>query len=299
MNNDIEEYKKKRLAPFEESFDLSLGHHLKLDSLLNKKINMICNYLRVHNIKDVVVGFSGGADSTVTLLLLVLAKRYYSFNIHAVTIHSSNSLESSLDLKRPFEAIFNSIFNKVIKIGLEYVHQNSIENTFYKAGITLTPETIHQSYYQSMYNILFTYAQNVKAIIVGTTNLDELAYIGWFGKQSDMVVDLQIISDMHKFEINYLLKAFNLNDVANEEPTGDIPGGKVDTEYFECDYDTLAYYSYCKCNNLEPLINAFGVEKLHRKNAHKYQGQTFNPVFLIDKSRFFIYKDSVLNHHSF
>ena len=54
--------------------------------------------------------------------------------------------------------------------------------------------------YALMYTLLFRKAQEVNGITFGTTNKDEFA-IGWFGKTSDMVVDIQPIHDFHKHEI--------------------------------------------------------------------------------------------------
>lgn len=278
MLSPVDEYKNNRLIGLLESIGNS-------KSLLESKVITIVDYLKTHNIKNVTVGFSGGADSTVVLLLLALAKKQYDFNIHAVTIMTFDRRESSFHygaLSKMFDfTIFKDIKHEI----LYYSHSRTLEETFDRFNITNL--TIHQSYYQSMYNILFTYAQHTKSITVGTTNLDELSYVGWFGKNSDMMVDLQIISDLHKFEIYSILNYFHIEMA--REPTGDIPDGLTDEEYFDTDYNTLSYYSYCKCHNIDPGFVLENVDNLHKENYHKYLGQSFNPIFLINFNRSFIY----------
>lgn len=285
MLESILNYKKQRLENFYPKTDLDVHR----ETFFSRKIKSIIDYLSEHKIKKVVVGFSGGADSTLVLLLLVLARRQYKFEIHAVTIVSPNPKETSLEYSYAQSILRSPLFINVIKQKINHSQGENILDSFKEAGITLTDDVIHQSYYQSMYGILFTYAQSVGGITVGTTNSDELSYVGWFGKNSDMVVDLQIISDFHKFEVLYILNEFNFKNLS--EPTGDIPGGKIDTEYFDCSYDELSYYSYCKCKNINPGFVLKSVDDLHNKNYHKYQGQTFNPIFLTDPTRYFIYNE--------
>jgi NAD+ synthase (glutamine-hydrolysing) len=48
--------------------------------------------------------------------------------------------------------------------------------------------------------------EGMKAVVCGTTNRDEGAYLGFFGKASDGMVDLQLIADLHKSEVYALGK---------------------------------------------------------------------------------------------
>ena len=131
----------------------------------------------------------------------------------------------------------------------------------------------------------------INSFTIGTTNLDEISYIGWFGKNSDMCVDLQFIADFHKFEIDYLLKSYGI--AIADVPKGDLYSGLSDEEVFNTSYLDLAYYSYCKCKNLPVSFNET-LEKLHTKNYHKYMGQTFNPYFIKDDDYYFIYKGNTI-----
>ena len=285
--NVIQRYKNYRLRGLITPYDPDSNK-----TILEEKVSQIFNYLKTHNIKDVTVGFSGGADSTLVLLILCLVKQKYDFNIHAISIMSLNPKESSFGFNQLISFSKNNIIiDNVIHEVIHYNHSENLIKAF--KGCTLSDKTIHQSYYQSMYNIIFTYAQHVGGITIGTTNMDELSYVGWFGKNSDMVVDLQIISDLHKFEVFAILDHYGIN--IPHAPTGDIPEGFTDEEYFETDYDTLSYYTFCKCIGIDPEFILPAVDKLHQENYHKYLGQTFNPIFIKDETRFHMYKENKYN----
>lgn len=289
MNKFVAGYKDYRLRGLIQPYDPYTTF-----SILDKKVKSVIRYIKDHNIKNVVVGFSGGADSTLVLLILCLAKKEYDFNIHAISVMSLNPKESSFGYAQLGSINnINTILDNVIHEVIHYTHSNSLIKAF--QGWNLSDKTIHQSYYQSMYNILFTYAQHVGGITVGTTNMDELSYVGWFGKNSDMMVDLQIISDFHKFEVFEILRYYQIS--IDNPPSGDIPNGFTDEEYFGTDYDTLSYYTYCKCVGIPSDLTLPLVEQLHKDNYHKYLGQSFNPIFIIDKDRFHIYKNPKFNYH--
>ena len=284
MYKKIQEYKEYRMWGLIELYDED-----SKTTLLKAKVKQIVDYIKIHNIKDVTVGFSGGADSTLVLLLLCLAKKEYDFNIHAITISSQDSRESSFNFGSIAHIRKLEIFKDVIHEIIHHTQSDSLIKSF--KGWKLSDKTLHQSFYQSMYNILFTHAQHTGGITIGTTNLDEFSYLGWFGKNSDMMVDLQIITDLHKFEVMAILEYYGIS--INQEPTGDIPGGVTDEEYFQADYDSISYYTFCKCHGNDPGYILPEVDNLHRDNYHKYLGQTFNPVFLIDFDRAFVYKNTI------
>jgi hypothetical protein len=125
------------------------------------------------------------------------------------------------------------------------------------------------------------------AIVCGTTNRDEGAYLGFFGKASDGMVDLQILSDLHKSEVYALGALLGVPPVVmNAEPTGDVYDGKTHLEMIGAPYDfvelytsLLAYSENERCEALSALsggaraqYDAWGerMEAMHRYNLHKY-----------------------------
>jgi NAD+ synthetase len=125
-----------------------------------------------------------------------------------------------------------------------------------------------------------------KSLVVGTTNRDEGAYIGFFGKASDAMVDLQPIADLHKSEVWQLAEALEvLPEIYQDAPRGDVWDQRTDEQMIAAPYwflelyqrlleegeetefeaslrgEELAFYQQAKAN----------IEALHRHNAHKYQ----------------------------
>lgn len=269
LDQEVLNYKSLELKDFEK--------------VLNYKVNKIADYLRSANIRHVVMGISGGIDSAVVLGLLCKVKEIIPLHIHCYTI--------DFDV---YNGIFDTSYIDLLKeefghrASFNYINaSNSFKFMMEDLGLShCNQQTKAQSSYALRYQMLFTYAQVYGAVTVGTTNRDEFEYSGWFGKNSDMVVDLQVIADWHKFQVVKAAKVLNVpSEIILRAPVGDLLDMSTDEENFGCTYNELAYFAqYIQPDFVN--INPFVIEKfaklraLHEKNKHKYQGQTFNPVFI-------------------
>ena len=125
------------------------------------------------------------------------------------------------------------------------------------------------------------------AIICGTTNKDEGAYLGYVGKASDGMVDVQIISDIHKSEVYQVAKELEIPEsIIQAVPSGDMYDNRTDETVFGASYDFVELYlNYLNMEDSEKekLINSLdneskeqfnfyakNLENLHRYNLHKY-----------------------------
>lgn len=134
-------------------------------------------------------------------------------------------------------------------------------------------------------------------IVIGTTNRDEGAYLGYVGKWSDGMVDLQLISDLHKSEVYTLARYLNLPaSTINAIPKGDMYDNRADTEVFGASYDFVELYqNYLNLSSVQKarLLSSLdkdemeqfvgmseNLENLHRYNGHKYLGnQAGSPAY--------------------
>jgi len=125
--------------------------------------------------------------------------------------------------------------------------------------------------------------EGFKSIVIGTTNRDEGAYIGFFGKASDGMVDLQPIGDLHKSEVYALAELCGVpQSIINRKPMGDVHDAKTDEEMIGAPYEILEAYTillelglHDQIQNLylNPEFKTYidNIEKIHKHNAHKYK----------------------------
>lgn len=268
--------------------------HHRLGSLQNL-IDYTAEYLSDHGIQDVVIGVSGGIDSAVALAVLVEVQKIQHLNIHAEVI--------TFDV---FRDVFDKRFVNILMRDYSTVKWSvyDLSDAFYAMGAAMNAHTRGRHChgfekdpeanitYAMRYQALFARAQQVGGITIGTTNADELDYAGWFGKNSDMVTDVQFLWKFPKCVIHMFALALGVHaEIIGRVPVGDLIDDSSDEQNFGCTYDELRWYTdegrFHKASPGEHtlfMLQKFDkLEDLRRKNAHKYdtKGKThFNPVFL-------------------
>jgi NAD+ synthase (glutamine-hydrolysing) len=145
----------------------------------------------------------------------------------------------------------------------------------------------------------------IPSLVVGTTNLDEGGWLGYFGKASDGMVDLQIISDLHKSEVRLAAASLGVPaSVMEAVPSGDMHDGRCDEDVFGAPYDFVELFSWwlrldasdsvaaeawLSSLEAEPASAAAfktwssNLRALHAHNAHKYLGRS--PAVHLDSRR--------------
>lgn len=256
---------------------IEMKKNLDIDKKTNDRVLDIVNYLNCWNIKNVILGISGGIDSAFVLELLLESKKYYNFNIHTVFFsHEIHKFEPNL-------VLINN-FLKEKDVNIINVNLSSILKETNKIDF-VDDFTNAQFAYALMYTMLFRFAQKYNGVTFGTTNKDELS-IGWFGKNSDMVVDIQPIHDFHKFEIynNFLTKKIP-EFIVKAKPDGNIISGKKDEDVFGCTYNEISSIINLKEKKLlkDDIMNDYeSLKELLKLNNHKLikDKKEFNPIFL-------------------
>lgn len=130
--------------------------------------------------------------------------------------------------------------------------------------------------------------QGLRPVVVGTTNRDEGAYLGYVGKAADGMVDVQPIADLHKSEVRAVARLLGVpQSILDVAPSGDMFDGRIDEEVFGAPYDivelALLWKSMLSAPEQAALRAAWSlqdaalfdgwmenIEALHRYNAHKY-----------------------------
>lgn len=284
LQKKLEDYRNKR------EFDVNQTLILK-----SRKIN---NYFKEYNLSTAIVAVSGGVDSALVLALIDYASKQENSPIKKVVPicipaytnkgvtgqDAAYSRASKLCEKLNIEMLSLDLSESANFLGNEIEKSSYLESDNWSKGQFVPYLRTTSLYY---YATLFTQNGN-KAVIVGTTNADEGQYIGYFGKASDGLVDIQLISDLHKSEVYELSKLLNVTEeIINISPTGDMYDSRLDEEVFGAPYGFIELYRYYlnleeeqkvqfenELNNEKELFLKLknNLENMHSYNKHKYLG---------------------------
>lgn len=274
--------KKIEKLSFEEKKVLKKYRKIKsfdVRKYLEEKEALLIKYCLEFKIDSLVVLVSGGIDSAVVAGIADSVSRKANLKLHLVTLpaYGTDGVSGqaiTVDLSQKL-AMSLSRSLKVIPL------QNTILNAF-EASEVSTKWGRGQSVSYIRTAMAYSYVTSLwekgeRAVILGTTNLDEGAYIGYVGKASDGMVDLQIISDIHKSEVYQVGELLKVPEaIMKNTPTGDMYHKAVDEEIFGCKYDHIELYFAVKAGIIEePLGENWknvvkNIEDLRAYNKHKY-----------------------------
>lgn len=271
-----------------------LRRNFSVSLYVQTKANLINKYLTDSKLSGVIVALSGGIDSAVVLAIINYAKNLPNSPIKVIIpapLPAYNNVGVSNQNDATIKAIdfCKSLNLKPYVIDVEHstnAIQHSVESVFNALNTGsnwAVGQLVPYTRTPTLYYIATLLSDNgYPSLIAGTTNRDEGSYLGYVGKASDGMVDLQIISDIHKSEVYKVAEYLNLSkSIVNATPRGDMFDNKSDVDIFGASYDFVEYYTtadsllsksqfsneveYDKyktfCNNLE---------NLHNYNKHKY-----------------------------
>ena len=122
--------------------------------------------------------------------------------------------------------------------------------------------------------------------VMGTGNKDEDGYLAYFCKAGDGVVDVQLISDLHKSEVFEVGKALKVpQSILNAAPSADLWDDQTDEEELGFPYDfielwtTFLEFDEMKRNKIKNGLSKDALlqfeewgemaVKIHKRNQHK------------------------------
>ncbi len=261
-----------------------------VEDWVDQKVDLINKYFTVCGLSAAVVGVSGGVDSSVVLALLVKASQ-----------RSGSSLKKVVPLLLPaenYEGATNQ--DEAVSQAMKLCERLGVQSRKFgklkevsniiSSELSLildegeTPWSKGQLVAYARTPILYNATSMLTdagypALVAGTTNLSEGGYLGYVGKASDGMVDLQIISDLYKSEVYEVAKFLDLPEVIiSAVPTGDMFDGRNDEEVFGASYDFVELYHLWLQNGSDPELledthfveGRNNLEKLHLYNKHKY-----------------------------
>lgn len=278
------------------------------EKYIQDKIKIIQEYYKNNNLDGAIVAISGGIDSAVVAALMVLALG--KDNVIGITLpqydtgmsNLQGSLERAKNLMKTLNLQYNEIdVSHVTKNIISAFKEIKMEGDGWAEGqLTAYARTPILYYATSIMS-----SKNKKYIIAGTTNMSEGAYLGYVGKASDGMVDIQVISDIHKSEVISVAKSLSIpKNIINTTPSGDMYDGRSDEEVFGAPYDFLELYLHFLTYTQEQknkLLSRLSLDsrtifslyqnnldKLHNFNKHKYK--VGSPAYPLDIKELIFYK---------
>jgi NAD+ synthase (glutamine-hydrolysing) len=254
-----------------------------------KKFN---EYLKKNGLKAAVVSISGGVDSAVTLALLAEAKK-----------QKGSPLERIMGICQPIHssgwALDRAVENAKAQ-GVEYVtvdqtdqHTRLVQMVDKAVGIEGKSFATGQlrSYMRTPvgYYVAQLLGQEGRpCVVMGTGNQDEDGYLAYFCKAGDGVVDVQLISDLHKSEVFKVGAQLKVPaSTLQAPPSADLWPGQTDEEELGFSYDFVELFTgdYLKLTPDEQAawkkeLSPEGLKqfeawsaaalKVHNRNKHKF-----------------------------
>lgn len=264
------------------------------EAWIDAKCRKLNDYMTKFGLKACVTSVSGGIDSAVILALCARAKTLEGSPIlHNVgvcqPIHSSAwALNRGLENIRSCGATEVVVDQTGIHTQLQALVDKAtgIEGKSFASGQLRSYMRTPVGYYVAQ---LFS-QQGSPAIVMGTGNMDEDGYLAYFCKAGDGVVDVQLISDLHKSEVFTVARAIGVPEsTIVAPPSADLWEGQTDEDELGFTYDFVELFTgyYLKLTDAakeefraslsEEGLKEFdacakAAEGVHRRNAHKLAG---------------------------
>jgi NAD+ synthase len=238
------------------------------DEEITGRINQTVNWLREKvteaKTKGLVVGISGGVDSSV---VAGLCRRAFPDNCIGVVMPSYSNPEDKEDALW----IAKVLSLRTIEVNLGDAHTQiigQVKKDLESQGCKLEGEKISRGNLKARLRMstLYSVANALNYMVVGTDNAPE-SYTGYFTKYGDGGVDLLPISSLTKSEVRAWARVLGLpKRIATRVPTAGLWPGQTDESEMGLTYDQIDRYLLGE--KVPPEVQE-RIETLHRQSEHK------------------------------
>jgi len=209
---------------------------MNLEQLADKLVLWIRDKVLAAECKGVVLGLSGGMDSSV---VAVLCHRAFPRNTLAVIMpcySNKEDIKHAQVVAKKFSistrtVVLDGVFDALLKV----LPDDKIEpnvSRLAKANIKARLRML----------TLYYFANRLKYMVVGSGNRDELS-LGYFTKYGDGGVDIQPLGNMLKGQVRELARFLGIpQPIIEKPPSAGLWEGQTDEEELGLSYDELDRY---------------------------------------------------------
>lgn len=237
---------------------------------LKRLLNWLERYKNETNCRGVVLGVSGGKDSTIVAML---AKKIWGKNVFGVLMPNGNQkdIKDSIDICEQLEIHYSKVnIGSAIKALSNEIEAQACKIS--EKSQTNIPPRIRMA-------TLYAIAQSLGYRVIGTSNASE-RYIGWSTKWGDSVSDVNPIGNLTCTEVvemgKILAKEFGLDEKFVSKKPSDGLTGKSDEENFGFSYEELDNWILFGEGVSKEVADK--IEEMHKYSEHKRE---MPPIFVI------------------
>lgn len=246
---------------------------------MEKHVEQLTKWLQMKveeaNVNGLLVGLSGGIDSSVVGYLIKRALPEHSLGVvmpcksngqdeaDAQLVIEGSQIDSvTVDLTDQHELLFSSIKKQLQNKGDWNDKTEKLADANLRARLRMST--------------LYTIATNYNYLVVGTDNAAEW-YTGYFTKYGDGGVDLVPLLHYTKTEVRELAKELGVPDqIIHKAPSAGLWEGQTDESEMGISYDTIdAFLRGDKISEEDKQT----IVKMHERTAHKRDLPTSPPDF--------------------
>lgn len=242
------------------------------EKLINDIVAWLKSEAKKAHSNGLIVGLSGGVDSSVVAHLIKRAFPENSLGVILPIKSSKSSLEDARKLVAQSE--INSL-----TIDLTSIHEDMIGLTF----TSLQSKNLFNEKYKVIsdanlrarlrMSTLYTIANNLGYMVVGTDNKDEY-FTGYFTKYGDGASDLLPLAEIYKSEVYEMARFFNIPEsIINKAPSADLWENQTDEDEMGVKYSEIE--KYIKGEDIDEKSKSI-IRKLHLSSEHK---RNIPPIF--------------------
>ncbi len=177
----------------------------RCEEILNLQSRGLAQRLRSANVANVVLGLSGGLDSTLALLVCLNTFKMLSFpteNIHCITMPGFGTSKTTRSIVDKLAKCFHVTLKEISIVDACKSHLKDLGH----------PLDVYDNVYENAQarertQILFDYANMVNGLLIGTGDMSELA-LGWCTYNGDHMSNYAVNTGVPKTLVKYLVDVY-------------------------------------------------------------------------------------------